>query len=122
MKLPPCLLTLEQLRGLVRGKIGTYCLYCRQVVTERSFSLDHRTPLERGGSSTDVANLDIICVSSNRAKGTFTHDEFRALIRMLDLLDTAYPAANIKGSVLTALKVANSFRFGANRRSKKVGR
>jgi len=63
--------------GLVRDAlgdaIGKQCPYCEETITPRTMSLDHPTPLSRGGSP---AMLQVCCLKSNREKGCLTAAEF----------------------------------------------
>jgi hypothetical protein len=42
-------------------------------------SLDHKTPLRRGGGP-EIENLQAICKGCNGSKGEFTHEEYSALV------------------------------------------
>lgn len=52
------------------------CAYCS---AEHRLSLDHKTPLSRGGSNW-IENLQWLCVSCNSKKRTRTDEEYRALV------------------------------------------
>jgi 5-methylcytosine-specific restriction endonuclease McrA len=66
--------TLEQVEALFVAQ-GGCCAYCQ--ATE-NFSLDHKTPLSRGGSNS-VENLQWLCVSCNSRKRTRTDEEYRLI-------------------------------------------
>lgn len=108
---------LQVLRDMVGAKIDTLCVYCAALISWRNFSVDHAVPIDRGGDSSP-GNLRIICQQSNRSKGDMTETEFNNLVRALSELDGMFPDGNIKHKVLVALRVAHSFRIGAQRRAK----
>lgn len=54
------------------------CRYCRDQLTVRNFSLDHRVPTARGGSWSRM-NVQIVCLKCNGAKGSLTSSEFQQL-------------------------------------------
>jgi 5-methylcytosine-specific restriction endonuclease McrA len=49
------------------------CGYCR---SRENITVDHRTPISRGGTNT-IANLIPACLSCNSRKSDRTEDEFR---------------------------------------------
>jgi hypothetical protein len=53
--------TLDDLRSLVSPCLGRVCCFCAEVLTERNFSLDHATPLCRGGGWA-TPNLVVCCL------------------------------------------------------------
>lgn len=61
------------------------CTYCGRPVTRtgkggnRVGTLDHRTPLARGGPDTED-NWAIACTQCNHAKGDSTEEQFRAVL------------------------------------------
>jgi len=113
-------MSLEELRALFEQfmRQSGLCPYCMKRVTLATVALDHKIPVNRGGGHT-ASNLAFICQSCNKAKGNLTADEFRSLIRHLDSWEVEQRNFTLKGGVLTALKVAASFRIGANRRAKR---
>lgn len=52
------------------------CLYCKKYIAQNKRTLDHLTPLARGGHHT-ASNVGMACVSCNSAKGKMTFDEFK---------------------------------------------
>ena len=64
---------IEWLRGLTM-----VCVYCQTTLTPKNFSVDHRQPVSRGGTSA-FSNLFPTCKRCNDVKGTLTEAEFRAL-------------------------------------------
>lgn len=63
--------TVEQLVEYITSKQGCPCRYCGQP----SSSVDHVTPLARGGLHV-IENLEMTCLTCNIAKKDRTHDEF----------------------------------------------
>jgi 5-methylcytosine-specific restriction endonuclease McrA len=94
--------TLEDLRKKMRLAVGSACLFCGQKVTVKLFSLDHATPVSRGGTLA-LRNLAVICAPCNRAKGNMTREEFA---RFLVHLRT-YPE-EVRTSVLARLKAGGA--------------
>ncbi len=88
--------TLDDLRGLVHD--ARDCPYCGCLLTEQTFSLDHKVPTSRQGNYA-LANLIVCCIGCNLAKGTMSHDEFHALMA---LLATFHPRA--RRDLLSRLK------------------
>ena len=66
--------TVDQAQALLVEQ-GGCCAYCRADVR---LSLDHKTPLSRGGSN-GIENLQWLCISCNSRKRTRTDEEYRAL-------------------------------------------
>jgi 5-methylcytosine-specific restriction endonuclease McrA len=91
-KLPVLPFTLEFLRDAIKEKLNegpnangkhSKCPYLPDVdLTVKTFSLDHRVPISRGGDPAAWDNLKICSRSANLIKGELTEDEF------LDLLAT----------------------------------
>jgi 5-methylcytosine-specific restriction endonuclease McrA len=59
---------------------GWGCLYCDEVLTERTAQIDHVIPQSKGGSD-DISNLALACAFCNRSKGARSADEYRAIVR-----------------------------------------
>jgi len=59
------------------------CPYCRTPIDIISLSLDHKTPLRRGGGP-DLSNLQVICKRCNGVKSSFTAEEFQLLVNFMD--------------------------------------
>ena len=70
--------TVEDIRKAAREAIHFPCRWCERIITAKNFSLDHKTPICRGGSYQGF-NLRIICSVCNGQKGSLIEDEFRAL-------------------------------------------
>lgn len=58
------------------------CAYTDRPVTPATLQVDHRQPLERGGTN-DLANLAIVHRDANAEKGTMTEGEFRSLLALM---------------------------------------
>lgn len=52
-----------------------FCEYCGVGLAIHEASIDHRTPLVRGGTN-DIDNLGVVCCGCNYLKHTKTHEEF----------------------------------------------
>lgn len=74
--------TVGQLRDLIGAAIGGPCPYCRRVLGDRTFSIDHVEPVGRGGSFA-FENLAVCCQDCNFAKGPLTGVEFLELMLLL---------------------------------------
>ncbi len=75
------------------------CHYSGERITPATMQIDHRTPVERGGSN-EFTNLCLASGSMNRAKGTMTEGEFKALLALI----ATFPDGG--KSILTRLKRA----------------
>lgn len=62
------------------------CHYTGEKITLAKSQIDHKEPLERGGSN-DFENLCLCSPSANRAKGAMTEAEFKALLALV----TSFP-------------------------------
>lgn len=107
-------LTLPEFREWAHRFIGKSCRYCHEKITVKNMSIDHPTPLSRGGTG----EISVVCSMCNKGKGDFTDAEYRDLLTGLGILDARHPASKMKMKVLRALKIAASFRFGSDRRAK----
>lgn len=76
----------KDLRPIVEKAVGKPCPYCEEIVTEKTFSLDHAIPVSRGGPHT-LTNLAVSCLRCNQVKGMMTHREFDLLIRLIRRFD-----------------------------------
>lgn len=66
-------ITKELLYNKQKGK----CNYCGNKFQIRYFHIDHKTPISRGGSSTSISNMQLLCGPCNNRKGKLTDGEFR---------------------------------------------
>ncbi|HEX7313270.1 MAG TPA: HNH endonuclease signature motif containing protein [Pyrinomonadaceae bacterium] len=113
-------MSLNDFRDLYRERVDDYtrCPYCLEFLTADTVSLDHKVPVKRGGSH-GPENLEFVCKGCNAQKGQHTAAEFASLIRHLREWERDNRNFKLAAGVLTALRVASSFRIGANRRAKK---
>lgn len=51
------------------------CYYCKNIISEKTATLDHKQPLRRGGEDV-YKNLCATCVECNNEKGNMTEEEF----------------------------------------------
>ena len=58
------------------------CVYSGQELTPDSCSLDHITPLSKGGLHV-IDNIQFVCPMINRMKNTMSSEEFIAICRMV---------------------------------------
>lgn len=58
----------KKLRLEVLRRSGPYCRYCGVLLTETSFTVDHRISRKNGGTD-DLANLTVACRPCNSRKG-----------------------------------------------------
>lgn len=63
-----------QLRAIWRRQRGR-CTYCRRRLDDTGFDVDHMMPRSRGGTSA-ADNLQLLCPTCNRRKGSRTHVEY----------------------------------------------
>ena len=83
----PFTLTLDQFRGWALEKFGgtdgiARCAYCARPVNIETFSPDHKTALQRGGSS-GLENLAVSCTECNEIKSSMSAECFLDLIACL---------------------------------------
>lgn len=111
----PCM-SLEDLRAEYAEM--RFCAYCKAKLSEKNVSLDHTVPVSRGGGH-GWSNLNFVCRSCNSAKGNLTGDEFATLLHYLEAAGVVCRSLTLRDYVVTQLKIASSFRIGAQRRAKK---
>jgi hypothetical protein len=63
-----------------------HCYYCQREMREDQTTLDHMTPLARGGANT-LENSCLACSMCNHLKGPLTAEEFMHCRRRASLLD-----------------------------------
>jgi len=80
--------TLDDLREYAKSRMGKLCRYCKETLTPKSMSIDHRKPVMRGGSW-EMRNIQVVCASCNTAKGNLTSKEFARVYRVLATIDPA---------------------------------
>lgn len=81
-------ITDQELKVWLERNIDNACVYCGGP----SNSIDHKTPLSVGGLHR-FDNIQMICLTCNRAKNNFTHEQFLQWIRNLVEL-------NLKGNLM----------------------
>ena len=74
-------LTLDQARDLINNPPA--CPYCKKPIPWNKFSIDHKQPRARGGSS-NPENLVWVDWECNVIKGSLTEQEFRDLLIFFD--------------------------------------
>ena len=80
----PLTYALPALRNKVEWAIGTLrrCRHCATRLTVANFSIDHATPLSRGGGNTYL-DIAVICQRCNEIKGALTDAEFDSLLALI---------------------------------------
>lgn len=73
------------LRRSVYEQDGRRCRFCHVSLRFRDMTLDHLTPVSRGGKST-IDNLACACSACNHAKANMTEEEF-----LIALASEKYP-------------------------------
>lgn len=68
--------TVNQIIGIWESQ-GQRCYYCAVLLALGDISVDHKNPVERGGTN-GFFNLAVACIACNKAKGTMTEVEYRA--------------------------------------------
>lgn len=94
---------IADLHAIVQAHIGHACPYCRESLTAKNFSADHREPVSRSGKH-EIDNLVICCERCNKIKGNMNDGEF---ISLLDCLDSFPPmiAKNVLSRLLAGGKM-----------------
>jgi len=64
-------------RRLLVERDGTNCHYCGQSFSVEKLTVDHKTPVLRGGEDIP-SNVVLACLTCNSQKGPMTEQEFRA--------------------------------------------
>jgi hypothetical protein len=54
----------------------TTCHYCQVLITDKNRSVDHMTPIAKGGSVFDLNNLALSCKRCNRFKSDYDYNYF----------------------------------------------
>lgn len=75
-------------KHLLFGRQEGVCGGCEMVFPFRIFEVDHRVPKSKGGTD-HIDNLQLLCGSCNRRKGTGTQAELIAKLRREGILDRA---------------------------------
>ena len=106
----PFTLTLDQFRGWCLEQFKSTegvarCAYCSRPVNIETFSPDHKTALQRGGTS-GLENLAVSCGDCNQIKGAMSADCFLDLIACLRKMPAA-DANSVTGRLLKSEKLAS---------------
>jgi 5-methylcytosine-specific restriction endonuclease McrA len=75
--------TLQELRDLVAAALGTPCPYSGVKLSLSNLSVDHATPIARGGTWA-LDNLEVITSASNFRKGSLTSTEYKKFVHGLE--------------------------------------
>lgn len=75
--------SLDEFRGWLQPFIDQKCQWCTSKMTIKSFAVDHRTPIARGGDWV-LSNLACICKPCNFRKGQLTEEEFAKLCNFVN--------------------------------------
>jgi len=83
--------TLEQVINMMNQ--ASICEYCHKPIAPLDYSIDHKIPLNKGGTN-DISNLHLICIKCNKVKGDLTDEQFKDLMNYLadkpEVYDTLY--------------------------------
>lgn len=69
-------------RAKVRKKTGNYCWYCGECLDNGKMTIDHITPLSRGGAPRSVDNMLPACQPCNEQKADMTIDEYKSHLNL----------------------------------------
>ena len=74
----------EQVRTAVTLALANHgrCPYCTEKLTPANFTLDHLTPVSRGGSW-ELGNTIVCCMQCNQLKDNLDKDEFLRLCSLV---------------------------------------
>ncbi len=78
--------TPQQIEELITLFIGKPCFYCREKLDAKNISLDHITPIKKGGAM-NIRNLTIICKRCNCRKGSLRRSSFLKLLLFLETIN-----------------------------------
>lgn len=114
----PVEITRDEMKSALERVINTNprCVYCRQMVTIETVSLDHMMPVSRGGRNT-LGNIHFVCKLDNKAKGPLSHDEYLHLLAMIFAMETIFKNFTIRDYIVKGLATAQSSSQGAIRRA-----
>lgn len=101
--------TAKEIEAWLRSFDPFECYYSGIIMRHNDFSVDHKQPLNRGGTN-DFSNLCICTKHMNTAKGALTEAEFKSLLALVETWED-------KGSRLLArLKMAGGLFNGKGTR------
>ena len=96
-KLGQTLTTDQILEWMESSKV---CPYCHKPIDPLDYSIDHKTPKNRGGPN-DLSNLQLIDKKCNMVKGDLTDEEFKQLMEFLQdkpiIYDNLYKRLRMSG-------------------------
>lgn len=75
-------ITLDELRSLINDNYNKECKYCKRILRVNNYQIDHLIPISKGGPS-NLDNLQILCSSCNRIKGSFSEKNLLLLFEWL---------------------------------------
>lgn len=79
----------DEVSAIALAAIFHACPYCKERIHWFKWSLDHKKPVERGGTNRKK-NIQVICSRCNRAKGTVAHKPFKKILRFMRRWPNAY--------------------------------
>lgn len=82
----PFNITIQAIREKAEDARHALCQYCVTRINEKTISLDHIIPIQRGGEHTDE-NTETCCLRCNKIKGNMTKAEFRHFLDCLRPID-----------------------------------
>jgi 5-methylcytosine-specific restriction endonuclease McrA len=92
---------LDALEQHIRNLLPLNCFYTGKEITEKSFGIDHKIPIKKGGNN-ELQNLVLTTQEINKAKGDMTDSEFVSLLKLIEKWED-------KGeSLLRKLRAANT--------------
>ena len=92
----------------LEAKVPEKCVWCLKRLTPAVINFDHRVPLARGGGWS-LDNIEAICASDNRRKGTLTSDEYAKLLQKLNDLTAELGDDYVMKNVLKRLAAGGAW-------------
>jgi 5-methylcytosine-specific restriction endonuclease McrA len=74
--------TIEDLRSLIYNSYGTKCKFCNKLLIYQTYTFDHIIPVSKGGEF-KKENIQVICKTSNKIKGSLNEVDFFELLNWL---------------------------------------
>jgi len=100
--------TLEEVINIMN--LASICEYCHKLIEPLDYSIDHKTPLNKGGTN-DIGNLHLTCIKCNKVKGDLTDEQFK------DLMGYLADKPEVYDNLYKRLRMAN-FKFMYVKRKK----
>jgi len=100
--------TLEEVINIMNQ--ASICEYCHKLIEPLDYSIDHKTPLNKGGTN-DIGNLHLTCIKCNKVKGDLTDEQFK------DLMGYLADKPEVYDNLYKRLRMAN-FKFMYVKRKK----